>query len=301
MTLSIVTAAKNENLNLNEWLSYHQKIGVNKVYLYCNDEDCQPMYKTVLPFIESGFVIFRHTPLPAPQVQVYAHLNWLHTYKHESSWVTFLDVDEYITLGENVISLEAYLYTTKVEVGCIYLNWFNYGHSGHNIRHPGRILQNYTKRRRRASNIHKIFVRTECLDPQWVVSHPCPLNHGRGYFEWADNPFNSGTIHATYSDGTPYSPMMPGQEDIALSDTIRSYVSISHFYLKDEQHFHERALRGQRVYEETGDKGFLLDWQDKIDSGAYLKEMEESNEFEDDILKKWSIAQYGQDYDQILK
>ncbi|XAO71106.1 MAG: glycosyltransferase family 2 protein [Acetobacteraceae bacterium] len=197
MSVCLVTIERNKNLYLNEWLSYHRTIGVDKVYFYCNDDDQVSMYRTVLPWIESGFIEFRHHPSIGQQWEAYMH--WAHVHYHDHGWISFLDVDEFITLPRHA-TLQEYLWSFPHDVDVIYLNWFNFGHNDIEKQSADRVLQLFTKRRALMSEQTKILVRSTALDLPFLMHHPCPIQHGIGYHFLK-------IILSTHEASTAYSPM----------------------------------------------------------------------------------------------
>ncbi|UYH51008.1 glycosyltransferase family 2 protein [Candidatus Kirkpatrickella diaphorinae] len=298
MSICLVTIARNENLYLNEWLSYHRTIGVDKVYLYCNDDDPASMYRTVLPWIESGFIEFRHFPHIGQQLEAYMH--WAHIHLHDHRWVSFLDVDEFITLKRHH-SLQEYLWSFPHDVDVVYLNWFNFGHSGHEKPPAGRVLQLFTKRSALMQKQTKILVRSAAMDLGFLMSHPCPIQHGIGYHSYADNPFNPHGVKRVFADGSPFlRELDPSEITPEISDRLRGAASISHYYMRHANHFQERVDRGLALLARTGNNCFLLNWKEKLDSGEYLTEMEEANAVEDNHLRDWSVVRYGQPHNDVL-
>ena len=90
---SICSIFKNEGPYLKEFIEYHMLIGFEHFYLYNNNSDDN--YKEVLkPYVDSGVVTLVEWPVVPGQGPMYNH--WYSTYRHESSWVSFLDLDEFI-------------------------------------------------------------------------------------------------------------------------------------------------------------------------------------------------------------
>ncbi|MEE8658040.1 Glycosyl transferase family 2 [Acetobacteraceae bacterium EV16G] len=297
MSVCLVTIARNENLYLNEWLSYHRTIGADKVYLYCNDDDPASMYRTVLPWIESGFIEFRHQPLVGQQWEAYMH--WAYIHRHDHGWVSFLDVDEFITLPRHA-TLQEYLWSFSHDVDVIYLNWFNFGHNDIEKQSAGRVLQLFTKRRALMCEQTKILVRSTALDLTFLMNHPCPIQHGIGYHSYIDNPFNPRGVNRVFSDGTPFQYINADEITAEISDRMRAAASISHYYLRHTHYYQERVDRGLALLARTGSNSFLLHWKQKLDSGEYLTEMKEANAVEDHFLRDWSITRYGQSHNDIF-
>lgn len=96
--ISICGIFKNEALFLKEWIEYHEMIGVEHFYLYNNDSDDH--YKDVLqPYIDRGLVTLTDWPYLHGQMKAYRH--FYENYRHETQWVSFLDLDEFICPKDN--------------------------------------------------------------------------------------------------------------------------------------------------------------------------------------------------------
>ena len=91
--LSICVIFKNESRFLSEWILYHQLLGVEHFYLYNNNSGDN--YKEVLKkFIEEGIVTLIEWPYE--QAQIKAYKDFYENFRHETQWVSFLDIDEFI-------------------------------------------------------------------------------------------------------------------------------------------------------------------------------------------------------------
>lgn len=250
-----------------------------------------------MPWIEAGFVEFRHFPHIGQQQDAFMH--WAHFHLHDHGWISFLDVDEFITLSRHH-TLQEYLCSFTPDIDVIYLHWFNFGHNGYEKQPAGRILQLFTKRRALMREQSKILVRSTGLDLGFLMSHPCPIQHGMGYHSYVDNPFNSRGVKRVFADGSPFWNIEPSEITPEISDRMRAVASISHYYMRHTHYYQERVDRGLAHLARTGSDAFLLHWKQKMDSGEYLTEMEEANAVEDHRLRNWSMARYGTPYNEIL-
>lgn len=92
--ISICGIFKNEAPFLKEWIEYHEMIGVEHFFLYNNNSD--DSYKEVLePYILREVVTLIDWPYQQGQILAYEH--FYNTYRHQTQWVSFLDIDEFIT------------------------------------------------------------------------------------------------------------------------------------------------------------------------------------------------------------
>ena len=88
--ISICGIFKNEALFLREWIEYHEMIGVEHFYLYNNNSE-DDFLKILQPYIDRGLVTLTDWPYNQAQMKAYRH--FYETYRHETQWVSFLDIE----------------------------------------------------------------------------------------------------------------------------------------------------------------------------------------------------------------
>ncbi len=160
--LAICAIFKNEGRYLQEWIEYHQMVGVKHFYLYDNDstDDTRILQK----YLDEGIITLNKISGNSYETGVdyqYQYRNhFLKTYGDEVEWVAVIDLDEFIipmdyaTIPEemNVILNKA---KKKIEildgfsidmVAGISLCWVYYGTSFHIDPPEGLVLENYLNR-----------------------------------------------------------------------------------------------------------------------------------------------------------
>jgi hypothetical protein len=90
--ISICGIFKNEAPFLKEWIEFHEMIGVEHFYLYNNKSEDSYM-EVLRPYIERELVTL--IDWPYDQAQIAAYQNFYESYRHETQWVSFLDIDEF--------------------------------------------------------------------------------------------------------------------------------------------------------------------------------------------------------------
>ena len=122
---SICSCFKNEAPYLKEFIEYHILIGFEHFYFYNNNSEDN--YKEVLQeYVEKGVVTLIEWPIVPCQQPMYE--NWYAIYRHETQWVAFLDLDEFIcptrahTIDEWIKPFEKY--------PIIMMYWRMFGTSG---------------------------------------------------------------------------------------------------------------------------------------------------------------------------
>jgi len=123
--VSICGIFKNEGRFLYEWLAYHEIIGIDHFFLY--DNNSTDNYKEILqPWINKGVVTLIDWPYNQAQVQAYKH--FYENYRHETQWVSFLDLDEFIVPRKEIKILDWIKRNDWCPVRLIY--WKMFGTSG---------------------------------------------------------------------------------------------------------------------------------------------------------------------------
>ncbi len=124
--VSICGMFKDEGPFLKEWIEYHLLVGIDHFYLYNNNSSDN--YKEVLePYIAKEIVTLIEWPYDHSQMKCYKHFH--DTYRHETTWYTYLDIDEFFCLRENITISEWLNYHKRYPV--IFVNWLMFGTSGH--------------------------------------------------------------------------------------------------------------------------------------------------------------------------
>ncbi|KAA8389451.1 glycosyltransferase family 2 protein [Acetobacter tropicalis] len=281
LSFCVVACARNENLYINEWIIYHLHIGYDHIFLYCNDDDPALLFSAVLPFIQSGKLTFHHHPTKGDQWGMYNHFN--HVYRNDYKWVTYLDVDEFITIKDNK-NIKQFM-AEYDRYDCLYLNWVLFGTNNHETNPEGLVLQNYTKRDQKPNTTFKIILKTSSIDVPFMDQHRCPFWHGVGYGDWAYNPFNHNELNSVNVNHIKIKDVLQENDKYTdeNSETIMKRGYVSHFYLKSSQAYHERIRRGKEL-----GPGWSLDWEEKLIKNEHLIEIDRTNSTEDNYLKNIS-------------
>eukprot|EP00752_Nemacystus_decipiens_P015810 g14120.t1 len=91
--LILCTMFKNEEPYLEEWLQYHELLGISKIHLY--DNDSTDKSRSLLKKYErSKFVQIHDWPHNGAQTE--ALNDCLCRFRHATRWMSFIDVDEFI-------------------------------------------------------------------------------------------------------------------------------------------------------------------------------------------------------------
>src|SRR5579883_3003984 len=157
--VSICAMYKNEAIYLPEWLELHIAGGFDHFYLYNNrsDDDHQQI---LAPYIERGLVTYHdynldfsslHPSIPWRSAD-YPYNHCIHHYAHESQWIGFFDIDEFVTLREHK-SIVDFMCNYERYAG-IAMNWMCLSSSGHYFEPTGLVIENYTLRFPRSYSVN---------------------------------------------------------------------------------------------------------------------------------------------------
>ena len=240
-TVSIMADARGETAYITEWLLYHQTIGFDHVYLYCNDEDPTDLYTQVLPFCrgDAPFVTFHHFPFPGQQFHMMMHA--LRHHKDASHWVAFLDVDEFLVL-HGLDGIQDYLRRCPANWDSINFNRSVFGNNGYIDRPPGSVLTTYTRRENRLHPASKTITRSARIDLARITGI-LAFWHGWG------NVFGPA-FHAVNAAGVPMDVVTGddgGATYVQFAETegrIRRIGYVNHYAFKSARDFERRMQRG---------------------------------------------------------
>ena len=235
--IGICAICKNENLYLKEYVTYYQKLGIKKIFIYDNNDiDDEKPEDVLQDFIKSNFVEiidirgFRSAQLPSYNL-------CYEKYRNQFDYITFLDFDEFIIIQKNK-SINDYLYESKFDkCESILLNWEMYGDSDL-VKYDNRtMIERFTKPVRKW-NRGKSLVRTN-IDNLIIIS---TIIVGVNVNYFCDSNGNK-IIPKNYLDFT--APKEP-----------ESY--IKHFYTKTAEEFCYKIKKGDGHYNKNHPKSKII-------------------------------------------
>ena len=129
----ICTLGKNENRYIIEFVEYYKKYGVDKIFLYDNnDKNGEAFEEVISKYINNGFVkLLNWRGKKRKQIYIFNHCYKKNYRKYD--WLIFYDIDEYINL-RNYSNIKKFLMEKKFNrCQIIYLNWAI--HTDNNLIH----------------------------------------------------------------------------------------------------------------------------------------------------------------------
>lgn len=232
--LCICGIFKDEAPFLKEWITYHKIIGIQHFYLYNNNSTDN--YSEVLKeFIDEGSVTLIEWPYAQGQISAYRH--FYDNYRHETQWVTFLDIDEFYCPKKDRTLLEWVKRHDKAPVLLVY--WKMFGSGG--------ILEHDNDR---------------CVVEQYTISWPTLYQCGKCIVntDYDIANFDASLHHCTktvINRRLPF-PMLPIDQfgkysngDEGLIDKRRSEkadIQINHYWSKGWDIYNKKRLRTGDVF-----------------------------------------------------
>ena len=139
LNICVCTYVKNQNLYIIEFIQFYQKIGVNKFFLYDNNEKDGETFDNLLrAYKDNGTVEIINWRGKKDENEIMMNDCYKNNF-NKYDWLIFYEIDEYIHIKDN--NLKLFLSEQKFE-NCeiIYLNWLF--HTDNNlINYDNRTLQ----------------------------------------------------------------------------------------------------------------------------------------------------------------
>lgn len=136
--LAVCAIVKNEGPYFKEWIEWHNKMGVEKFYVYDNDStDCTK--EILAPYIESGLV--EYTFFPGYKKQLAAYDDCLEKHRFDTRWIALIDLDEFIVPVKDKTIPE---FLSRFEnFPAVEINWLIYGSGGAKTKEPGTMMERF--------------------------------------------------------------------------------------------------------------------------------------------------------------
>lgn len=121
--VGLCTVGKLENNYIKEFIIYYEKFGVDKIYLYDNNDlNGEKFEEVIYEYINNNYVkLINYRGKTRMQLKIYDHC-YKTNYK-QYDWLIFIDIDEFINL-KNINKIKNFLSQKKFN-NCksIFLNW----------------------------------------------------------------------------------------------------------------------------------------------------------------------------------
>lgn len=125
---------KHETPFLREWIEFHRIVGVERFWMFNNDDDTSESDRVLAPYMGYGFLKNIHWPGRAKQFSAYAKAFELSAIWVE--WLAVLDMDEFLfPVGTDSLQMRLREYDNP-KIGALAVNWQVFGSSGIQQRQP---------------------------------------------------------------------------------------------------------------------------------------------------------------------
>lgn len=232
--LSLLAPLKDEESYLIEFVNYYLIHGVDHFYFYDNESNI-PVVDVVHGYRDKCTVLT--APGDAVQGRAYAH--FCKHFRHETQWVAFFDVDEFVLPHKHGSFREFLLdYDDCDGIG---INWVLFGDGHHKTQPAGSVIENYLYREAAQCPCIKSVVKSEKLVGFLDNPHFATLLEGSLYVDAHMNPITSA-----YNE----------------SPTI-DVIQLNHYFTKSEAEWkrklhRKRADSGKPRAEHTEDQGWVF-------------------------------------------
>lgn len=207
--VGLCAIVRNEARYLPEWLAWHRRVGVSRVYLYDNESTDDTLRAAEDEGAEvldwPGGVAHGHSA----QMTAYAHCLGSQDRVREVDWLLVLDADEFVWHPEGRPVPEV-LDAVK-QAGCVWMPWQLFGWGGHTRAPEGSTLTNYLYR--------------------------APDGYGTGYPKWGKSAVRVG-VDVLVSDPHWFETMGGTEVDTGLL--------VNHYYTRSREEAYARRVARAR-------------------------------------------------------
>ena len=234
--ICICTIGKKENQYIREFVTYYEKYGVDKIYLYDNnDENGEHFEDVIKDYIDKGFVkIINWRNIEKPHFK--AINDCYLKYNKYYDWLIFYDIDEYIHLN-NFSNIKDFL-NQKQFNRCkkIYLNWVF--HTDNDLIHYENLplFQRFPEVERDAIINNKFSQKVKSI-----------VRGNISNFIIANNSHTSHIITESVNACNGFGKKINLDEEFYLKNSDAKYYYIDHFYTKSLEEFINKIKRGSAV------------------------------------------------------
>lgn len=217
--VSICSIVKDETAYLEEWIRYHQKIGVDHFFLYDNASKI-PVVETLkkLGLSDCATVIKIH----GRARQVKAYNDCLKRQRYSSQWIAFIDADEFIVPKSTNGDLKAFLKKFE-QFGGMGINWLIFGSGGH------------TKKTNRPQ-VESFLLRSEV---DFHLNNHVKMLVQPKYTKRCKGAHFFTFINGYYAVNEKYIPITSHLSDISIDE-----IQLNHYWCRSLEEHYEKVERG---------------------------------------------------------
>jgi len=189
LKIAVCTIGKNENLYIKEWVDYYKNLGINKIFIYDNnDVDGERFEDVINDYIETGFAKIYDTR--GKIVSTKNHLEQLNGmtlqgqvyrdcyYKNYKNfnWIFFFDIDEFLCIDFKYNNIFEFLNDYNDYDG-IKIQWRMYGDNGKLHYENKPVIERFkNKKNMNFRNVVKTILKCKTYDFDLLFNAHGPLN-----------------------------------------------------------------------------------------------------------------------------
>lgn len=218
--LSACAVVKNEAPYIAEWIEWHLLVGVEHFYIYDNDST-DNLKEVLKPYMDQKLVTYVvDSRFP---VQLRAYSDCLVEHGWQSTWIAFIDIDEFIYLrSDKEASVSQVLINLPDDCGALAIAWYMFGSSGYATKEPGLVTERFTKRATWPDKHCKSIVRTSFT--RGVAKDPHAFRVHKGF--------------AIYDENLKKLP----EEYSVMEGRTADAIAIAHYHTKSEEEYVRRKM-----------------------------------------------------------
>lgn len=215
MKIALVCIAKNEDHYIDQWMDYHFKLGVSKVFVYQNNWRYGGKYigNENVELIEYDGV----------NKQIPAYNQFIQQHYQDFDWAGFLDVDEFVVLKQHK-DLPTF-FADYTDYGGVGFSWSMFGSNGLQFNGDYNLIKRFTRCKKKFDPQIKCF-----LNFNKVKNTVC--------FTW--NPHNVIQQNVTIAPNKSHYINGPFNNDFEE----RSIAYINHYFTKTRKEWDDKMARG---------------------------------------------------------
>lgn len=240
--ICVCSIGKNENLYVKEFVEHYKSLGIDKIFIYDNNDIQGESFETFLEdYMKNNFVeVIDVRGLSSIQIPIYNYC--YHKNRYDYDWIGFLDMDEFLYI-ENNENAKDYFYNNRFDkCEIIIFNWLMYNDNDL-IKYDNRSLKvRFPNPKSRFSNV-KSFVRG--YNDKLII----PTTHVAGINIY--NFCNSNGERIYLNDFFSYN----------FKNNSKAY--IKHYYTKTAEEFCKKIIRGNAYYHRNS-SGYMTSVHQKL-------------------------------------
>ncbi len=145
LNIALCLVAKEENNYIMEFVKYYKNIGINKIFLYDNNNIYGETFDFILyKYIKKNFIqVINFRGLKRPQLKAYT--DCYENNKNKFDWIAFYDADEYLSIL-NHRKLQSFLKMPRFKnCSSLLINWKYYGDNNNLFYEKKQLKERFTK------------------------------------------------------------------------------------------------------------------------------------------------------------